>query len=94
MLNTTGADDTMKKILSGDLNADQIKALKTLVATPDKTLGMYSTASTQLYQNNYWMSIFTRIPLFPRSLAQVIQVPPRHSEYSPGYRRQRQCHWR
>lgn len=39
MLNTTGADDTMKRILSGDLTPDQIAALKTLVANPDKTLG-------------------------------------------------------
>jgi len=39
MLGTTGADDTMKLILSGDLNDDQIAALQTLVANPDKTLG-------------------------------------------------------
>jgi len=38
MLNTTGADDTMKRIFSGNLNADQVTALKTLVANPDKTL--------------------------------------------------------
>jgi len=43
MLNTSAADDTMGRILSGDLDADQITALKTLVANPDKTLGMSPT---------------------------------------------------
>jgi hypothetical protein len=40
MLSTTGADDTMQKILSGDLNAEQMAALQSLIANPDKTLGM------------------------------------------------------
>jgi len=38
MLNTTNADDTMQRILTGNLNTDQITALETLVANPDKTL--------------------------------------------------------
>jgi len=38
MLNTTGADDTMQKILSGNLDAEQMAALQSLIANPEKTL--------------------------------------------------------
>lgn len=50
MLSTTGADDTMQKILSGDLNAEQMAALQSLIANPEKTVGMCpSSQSTSLY---------------------------------------------
>lgn len=41
MLSTTDADDTMQKILSGDLNAEQMAALQSLIANPEKTLGKF-----------------------------------------------------
>ena len=50
MLSTTGADDTMQKILSGDLNAEQMAALQSLIANPEKTLGKCpSPQSASLY---------------------------------------------
>jgi CobQ-like glutamine amidotransferase family enzyme len=49
MLGTAGADDTMQRILSGDLNTDQMAALKSLITNPDKTLGMCSTSQSPSY---------------------------------------------
>ena len=49
MLSTTGADDTMQKILSGDLNAEQMTALQSLIANPNKTLGMCPSSHPPSY---------------------------------------------